>query len=91
MRTHHSEMQLWAKQGLLWLHRGCTRTGGLESSSPQDLPASRSGLARALPSTLRFRVLFQWFFTALSVRPGSDLAISAHLLPILCVVRLGLL
>ena len=64
-----------------------TRTGGLDSSSPHVRPASSSGLFRALPSTLRFRVLFQWFFTALSVRPGSDFAISAHLLPILCAMQ----
>mmetsp|Transcript_30302 Transcript_30302/g.59181 ORF Transcript_30302/g.59181 Transcript_30302/m.59181 type:complete len:285 (+) Transcript_30302:1553-2407(+) len=32
-------------------------------------------------SRLRYRVLFQWFLMALSVRPGSSLAISVHLLP----------
>jgi hypothetical protein len=30
---------------------------------------------------LRFMVLFQWFLMALSVRPGSSLAMVAHLLP----------
>ncbi len=29
----------------------------------------------------RFRVEFQWFLTALSVRPGSNRAITAHRLP----------
>jgi hypothetical protein len=33
------------------------------------------------PSATRLRPLFQWFLIALSVRPGRNLAISAHLLP----------
>ena len=37
------------------------------------------------PSTRRFNVAFQRFLIALSVRPGSKVAISAHLLPwLLC-------
>ena len=36
---------------------------------------------RAPDMYFRFRVEFQWFFTELSVRPGSIFAITAHLLP----------
>lgn len=37
--------------------------------------------ARGLPHTLRFSVEFQWFFSALSVRPGTKRVRRAHWLP----------
>ncbi len=48
--------------------------GCSSSSKSTSLPIIRS---------LRFIVEFQWFFIALSVLPGSHLAIRAHLLPTL--------
>ena len=50
----------------------------------QDMPASRKWFCRLPSSYLRLRVLFQWFFTALSVRPARLFAISAHLFPVHC-------
>jgi hypothetical protein len=41
-----------------------------------------AGTSETRPPWLRrLRLEFQWFFTELSVRPGSSLAIWAHLLP----------
>ncbi len=48
-----------------------------------DAPSSSSLTSSRFRLTVRrLMVLFQWFLTALSVLPGSNLAISAHLLPI---------
>ena len=52
------------------------------ASSHSRVTLSSSNLLVIVPdSHLRFRVLFQWFLTALSVRPGSSFAMEAHLLP----------
>jgi len=56
-------------------------------SFPPSFPASFA--SAALPctnfSTLPFIEAFQWFLTLLSVLPGSNFAITAHLGPISCI------
>lgn len=48
---------------------------------------SSSAFFRVRSSNFRLSVLFQWFLTALSVRPGRLLAISVYLLPVFCCTR----
>ena len=70
----------------LWRSRRETASGitgfcvgvGCSSESESDSPSSRFRR-----NDDRRIVEFQWFFTALSVRPGRSFAISAHLFPIL--------
>mmetsp|Transcript_138076 Transcript_138076/g.335613 ORF Transcript_138076/g.335613 Transcript_138076/m.335613 type:complete len:222 (+) Transcript_138076:222-887(+) len=50
-------------------------------SAAASAAASGGNPLATASSTLRFRVLFQWFLIALSVRPTNVFAISAHLFP----------
>ena len=54
------------------------------SNQARVTPLSRKWLRSVPDWCLRLSVLFQWFLTALSVRPGRVLAMLAHLLPCSC-------